>query len=247
MPRPARSACGAWRCSLLQITQTGPRASALGLAQGRQLRRPRLLPQRDVRLQIRHHARKLRRSPAIAHHRSPPSPAPGAFPRSIHPHRSPRPPAPSPAPGCASPSRGWDRESPAGASIRSAPGPPMMSHVLRVAVSNVRMPRSHRITSGLPCATMYSARHQQFLDRAAQPALQQHRPARTSPAPSAARSSACCARRSACMSAYSPPAHVAVAHHFGDDRRARSLPAPCAAASALPLPSPGNRRARCAA
>ena len=32
-----------------------------------------------------------------------------------------------------------------------------ISQVLRVAVSNVRMPRSHRITLGLPCATTYSA------------------------------------------------------------------------------------------
>ena len=32
-----------------------------------------------------------------------------------------------------------------------------MSSVLRVAVSNVRMPRSHRITLWLPPAMMYSA------------------------------------------------------------------------------------------
>src|SRR3954468_7617247 len=32
-----------------------------------------------------------------------------------------------------------------------------MSNVLRVAVSNVRMPRSHKITSLLPPARMYSA------------------------------------------------------------------------------------------
>ena len=32
-----------------------------------------------------------------------------------------------------------------------------MSQVLRVAVSKVRMPRSHSITFGLPWATMYSA------------------------------------------------------------------------------------------
>ena len=32
-----------------------------------------------------------------------------------------------------------------------------MSQVLRVAVSKVRMPRSHRITLGLPWATTYSA------------------------------------------------------------------------------------------
>ena len=31
------------------------------------------------------------------------------------------------------------------------------SIVFRVWVSNVRMPRSHRITFGLPAATMYSA------------------------------------------------------------------------------------------
>src|SRR5713226_4311300 len=32
-----------------------------------------------------------------------------------------------------------------------------MSQVFRVAVSNVRIPRSHKITSGFPCATTYSA------------------------------------------------------------------------------------------
>ena len=36
-------------------------------------------------------------------------------------------------------------------------GTAWMSIVLRVAVSNVRMPRSHRITFGLPWETMYSA------------------------------------------------------------------------------------------
>ena len=32
-----------------------------------------------------------------------------------------------------------------------------MSQVFRVTVSNVRIPRSHKITSGFPCAVMYSA------------------------------------------------------------------------------------------
>ncbi len=32
-----------------------------------------------------------------------------------------------------------------------------MSQVFRVAVSKVRIPRSHKITSGFPCATIYSA------------------------------------------------------------------------------------------
>jgi hypothetical protein len=47
--------------------------------------------------------------------------------------------------------------------------------VFRVYVSNVRMPRSHSITFGLPAATMYSACHEALLDRCPEPALQHHR------------------------------------------------------------------------
>src|SRR5215472_14182250 len=76
-----------------------------------------------------------------------------------------------------------------------------MSQVLRVAVSNVRMPRSHRITSGLPCAVMYSA-----LIRSSLMLLLRPRFSSTGlPHVSVSRHKL----------------HLVVAHDFGDDREAR--------------------------
>ena len=53
--------------------------------------------------------------------------------------------------------RGSGRRSPAGARARLSTGTAMMSSVKRYAVSNVRMPRSHSITFGLPSLSTYSA------------------------------------------------------------------------------------------
>ena len=50
-------------------------------------------------------------------------------------------------------------------------GMALMSMVLRVIVSKVRMPRSQRTTCRLPRAAMYSAAHQQLLERRARPRL----------------------------------------------------------------------------
>ena len=71
--------------------------------------------------------------------------------------------------------RGSGRRSPAGASRASAPGSPTMSSVLRVAVSKVRMPRSHSTTLWLPLRHDVLGRHQQLRDRRRQAALEQHR------------------------------------------------------------------------
>jgi hypothetical protein len=50
-----------------------------------------------------------------------------------------------------------------------------MSRVKRVLVSNVRMPRSHRTTFGLPCDSTYSAACRNSADRGRQAALEEHR------------------------------------------------------------------------
>ena len=80
-----------------------------------------------------------------------------ALRRSGRRRRSRRRRARAPAPGCACRWHGSDRGSPADASVSFSTGTAAMSQVLRVAVSKVRMPRSQRMTFGLPCATMYSA------------------------------------------------------------------------------------------
>ncbi len=54
-------------------------------------------------------------------------------------------------------------------------GTALMSVVLRVAVSNVRMPRSQSATRRLPCDRMYSAAMSSSSMVALRPALQQHR------------------------------------------------------------------------
>ena len=55
---------------------------------------------------------------------------------------------------------------PAGARAAAAPARPLRSSVLRVQVSNVRMPRSHSITCVLPPASDVLGGHQPLLDRA---------------------------------------------------------------------------------
>ena len=58
---------------------------------------------------------------------------------------------------------------------RSRSGTAARSIVFRVYVSNVRMPRSHRITLGLPGADDVLGGHQEFLDRRAVAALEHDR------------------------------------------------------------------------
>ena len=91
----------------------------------------------------------------------------------------------------------------------------------RVCVSKVRMPRSQSMTLGLPAFEDVLGRQQQFFDRGAGTALEQHRLDRTRRRLPAGDSSACCGRRSAARRHSGRRArHVLAGHHFGDDGQA---------------------------
>ena len=126
-------------------------------------------------------------------------------------------------------------------------GTAAISQVLRVAVSKVRMPRSQRITFGLPCATMYSADISSSLMVELMPRFSSTgRPQRAERFQQ--REVLHVARADLhAVGVFGDQVDVAIAHHFGDDGETGGFPAPCAEASGLPLPCPGSRRATCAA
>ena len=75
------------------------------------------------------------------------------------------------------PSRARGRRGRAGGSAASPAPPTPRSSVLRVAVSNVRMPRSQRMTWVLPAVEQVLGGEQPLLHRRREAPLQQHRPA----------------------------------------------------------------------